>query len=85
MSGVCVGGAGLVLIRVLDAASLQLRHRVHAPHLPMFMETSCALLAPKATAGFMNVAWSVRKQWVHRYNFFMGSVVVLVLALCLLF
>ena len=47
--------------------------------------SSTVLLAPKAIAGFMNVAWSVKKQWMHWYNFFTVSVVVacvdLVLAL----
>ena len=50
-------------MRLFDAISLQVRHLVQAPHWSMYKETSAGLLAPKATAGFMNCAWFVRKQW----------------------
>ena len=83
MRGVFAEGDGAAgSLRLFDAISLQVRHLVQAPHWSMYKETSAGLLAPKATAGFMNCAWFVRKQWVHRYNFFMGSAHVLESAFC---
>ena len=64
-----------------DATSWQARHRVHAPRLLIYWATSAALLAPKATAGFMNGVRPERRQCVQRYNFFVGSMTAVVFAL----
>ena len=82
MHGAIADGAGAAQSRSDDATSWHARHRVHAPSRSMRWATSAALLAPKATAGFMNGVRPVSKQCVQRYNFFMGSMTAVVLALC---
>ena len=71
--GAIAEGGGAVQRRSADATSWQARQRVHAPSRWMYWATSAALLAPKATAGFMNCVRPVSKQCVQRYNFFIGS------------